>query len=210
MFDGALILVLGAMMAGSGYSWGTWKTSLTQGPSRLKIVAGALAALGAVSLALMVLSLVLDLACSLAIAAGEHQTVLWPDAGLLTRTFLTGWLVLAMWALFGYFLGTLAKGTALSIGLGLVWTLVVENMLRSIGSSVGFLDALTKVLPGTSAGSLIGAVLGCSSGACAGTPADAPGVLHVVSGTGAGIGVAAYLVAMALVTGFLVRRRDVT
>ena len=209
MFDGALILVLGAMMAGSGHSSGTWKTSLTQGPGRLKIVAGALAALGVVGFALMALSLVLDLVGSLAIAAGEHQTVVWPDAGLLAQTFLTGWLVLGMWALFGYLLGTLAKGSALSIGLGLVWALVVENMLRGIGSSVGFIDALTKVLPGTSSGSLIGAVLGCTSNACAGTPADAPGVLHVINGTGAGIGVCAYILAMALLTGFVVRRRDV-
>jgi ABC-2 type transport system permease protein len=209
MFGGALILVLGAMTAGSGFAWGTWKTSLTQGPGRLKIIAGAVAALGVVGFGLMVLSLVLDLICSLGITAAEHQTVVWPDAGLLARSFLTGWLVLGMWALFGYLLGTLARGTALSIGLGLVWTLVVENMLRGIGSSVSFIDALTKVLPGTSAGSLIGAVLGCTSGACAGTPADAPGVLHVINGTGAGIGVCAYLVAIVLLAGFLVRRRDV-
>ena len=34
MFGGALMLVLGAIVAGNGYGWGTWKTVFTQGPSR--------------------------------------------------------------------------------------------------------------------------------------------------------------------------------
>ena len=44
-----------------------------------------------------------------------------------------GFLVLEMWALLGYALGTLARGPALSVGLGLVWALVVENLLRGVG-----------------------------------------------------------------------------
>ena len=34
MFGGALMMVLGAIVAGNGYGWGTWKTVFTQGPSR--------------------------------------------------------------------------------------------------------------------------------------------------------------------------------
>ena len=34
MFGGALMMVLGAIIAGNGYGWGTWKTVFTQGPSR--------------------------------------------------------------------------------------------------------------------------------------------------------------------------------
>ena len=34
MFGGALVMVLGAIVAGNGYGWGTWKTVFTQGPSR--------------------------------------------------------------------------------------------------------------------------------------------------------------------------------
>ena len=32
MFGGALMMVLGAIVAGNGYGWGTWKTVFTQGP----------------------------------------------------------------------------------------------------------------------------------------------------------------------------------
>ena len=47
MFGGALMLVLGALVAGNGYGWGTWKTVFTQGPSRPSVVVGSLAALTA-------------------------------------------------------------------------------------------------------------------------------------------------------------------
>ena len=42
---GALMMVLGALVAGNGYGWGTWKTVFTQGPSRTSAVLGSLAAL---------------------------------------------------------------------------------------------------------------------------------------------------------------------
>lgn len=37
---GALMPVLGAVVAGNGYGWGTWKTVFTQGPSRRSTVLG--------------------------------------------------------------------------------------------------------------------------------------------------------------------------
>ena len=36
MFGGALVMVLGAIVAGNGYGWGTWKTMFTLGPSRAR------------------------------------------------------------------------------------------------------------------------------------------------------------------------------
>ncbi len=51
MFGGALMLVLGGLVAGNGYGWGTWKTSFTQGPSRRTVVAGSLLTLAAIVVA---------------------------------------------------------------------------------------------------------------------------------------------------------------
>lgn len=42
-----------------------------------------------------------------------------------------------MWCLFGIALGTLIRGSALAIGLGLVWALVVENLMRCSGGFRG-------------------------------------------------------------------------
>ena len=53
VFLGALMLILGVLTVGGEYAWGTWKTVLTQDPSRLrvygaKLVVAVLAALAGV------------------------------------------------------------------------------------------------------------------------------------------------------------------
>ena len=58
-----------------------------------------------------------------------------------------GILVLEMWALAGFALGTLARGPALSVGLGLVWALVLENLLRGVGALLGPVEAFTTCCP---------------------------------------------------------------
>ena len=47
LFGGAIMMVLGAIVAGNGYGWGTWKTVFTQGPSRRDVVGGSVGALSA-------------------------------------------------------------------------------------------------------------------------------------------------------------------
>jgi hypothetical protein len=102
----------------------------------------------------------------------------------------------------GFLIGTLAKGASLSIGLGLVWLLVVESLLRPVGSLLGPFEAAIEVLPGTAGGSLIGSLIGV-------VPGGPPGVVDTVSGSQAVVTVAAYLAVVPLLTLALVRRRDV-
>jgi ABC-2 type transport system permease protein len=203
MFGGALMMVLGAIVAGSGYGWGTWKTVFTQGPSRAATLAGSLAATTVFVVGTVLFTLVLYLGVSLAIAVTESQDVVWPSAGSLAESTLAGVLVLEMWALAGFALGTLARGPALSVGLGLVWALVVENLLRGVGNLLGAVEALTHVLPGTAAGSLVGSIIGVDAGG------GTPGVVDTISGTQAAWTVLAYVVALPLLSLALVRRRDV-
>jgi ABC-2 type transport system permease protein len=203
MFGGALMMVLGAIVAGSGYGWGTWKTVFTQGPSRAATLAGSLAATTVFVIGTVLFTLVLYLGVSLTIAVTESQDVVWPSAGSLAESTLAGVLVLEMWALAGFALGTLARGPALSVGLGLVWALVVENLLRGVGNLLGAVEALTHVLPGTAAGSLVGSIIGVDAGG------GTPGVVDTISGTQAAWTVLAYVVALPLLSLALVRRRDV-
>jgi ABC-2 type transport system permease protein len=203
MFGGALIMVLGALVAGGGYGWGTWKTVFTQGPSRGTVIGGSLAALTTLVVGVLAVTLVLDTGASLLVAATEGQTVVWPAATVLLKSVGTGFLVLEMWALFGFALGTLARGPGLSIGLGLVWVLVVENLLRGVGSLLTVIADITHVLPGTAAGSLVGSLTGTSG------VAAAPGVLNDVGGAQALLTVAVYAVLLPVFAIVLVRRRDV-
>jgi ABC-type transport system involved in multi-copper enzyme maturation permease subunit len=203
MFGGALMLVLGAMVAGSGYGWGTWKTVFTQGPSRTSAVLGSLVATSVFVVATVLGTLVLYLAVSVAIALSESQDLVWPSAGSVVESVLAGLLVLEMWALAGFALGTLARGPALSVGLGLVWALVVENLLRGVGTLLDPVAALTHVLPGTAAGSLVGSLVGVDAGG------GTPGVVDAIPGDRATWTVLAYVVLLPLLSLVLVRRRDV-
>jgi ABC-2 type transport system permease protein len=203
MFGGALMMVLGAIVAGNGYGWGTWKTVLTQGPSRASVLSGSLLALTFFVIATVLATLALCLGLSLLVALVEGQSVVWPSAVDVAVSLGAGLLVMEAWALIGFLLGTVARGPALSVGLGLVWALVVENLLRGVGQLLGPVEAFTTILPGTGAGSLVGAIVG------SGGPGETPGVLDVLSGGQATVSMLAYLVGATLLTGLLVTRRDV-
>jgi ABC-2 type transport system permease protein len=204
MFGGALMMVLGAIVAGNGYGWGTWKTVLTQGPSRTSAVLGALTATTLVVIGVVLSTLVMSFGISSAIAVSESQTIVWPSLGSVAAGVGAGFLVLEMWMLAGFLLGTLARGPALSVGLGLVWALVLENLLRGVGALLDPVEAFTRVLPGTAAGSLVGSLIEVTPGGD-----GTPGVLDTLSGAQATWTVAAYLLLLPLATIALVRRRDV-
>jgi ABC-type transport system involved in multi-copper enzyme maturation permease subunit len=204
LFGSALMMVLGALVAGNGYGWGTWKTVFTQGRSRTVVASGSIAAvIVLVGLGVLV-TVALDLSAALAIGTAESADMAAPASGQLLRSIGGGFAVMTMWALAGYALGTLTRSPALSVGLGLVWTLVVENLLREVGGTLAAVDTLTHVLPGTAAGSLVGSLVKASA---AGD--YTPGVLTTVDGGQALGTIAVYLV---LLFGFsigLARRRDV-
>jgi ABC-2 type transport system permease protein len=206
MFAGALVLILGALAAGSGYGWGTVKTVALQGPGRLTSLAGSLAALLAAVVALVVALFAVDVAVSLLVATAESQTVVWPAVSDLATSFAGAVLIMGGWTLGGVLVGTLARSPALSVGLGLVWVLAIENLLRGVAEIWSPLQAVTDRLPGTAAGSLSGAL-----GAVPVTePGGTPGVLTTLSGPAAVAQLAAYVVLFVAATAVLVRRRDVT
>jgi hypothetical protein len=205
MFGGALLMILGALTAGSGYGWGTWKTVFTTGPSRITALGGMLAAVGVVVTGLIVVTLGLDLTASLVVAAAENQPAQWPAVADLARGFGSALLIGGMWTTAGVLLGTLARGPALAVGLGLVWSLVVENLLRGVAALLGPLKVVTDVLPGTAAGSLAGAI----GAAPQSDPNGTPGVTTILGGTAATGLLLGYVLVFAIVSIGLTARRDI-
>ena len=134
MFGGAIVMILGALAVGSGYGWGTWKTVYTQGPSRAASFGGTLVALLVLVAGLVLVTVGLDLAISALVAAVEGGSTALPAFGALATSYGGGVLILGMWAAGGVLLGVLARGPALAVGLGLVWSLVVENLLRGVAT----------------------------------------------------------------------------
>jgi ABC-2 type transport system permease protein len=204
MFGGALVVILAALATGSGYGWNTWRTVFTQGPRRWSALGGTMLALGVLLAVLAVLTLLADLAASSMVMTAASQQLTRPALRALAEGLGGALLIVGMWAAAGALIGVVARSPALSVGLGLVWAVVVENLLRGVASLLGPLQSVTDVLPGTAAGSLAGA-LGAAAESDAG---GAPGVLTTLTGA-ASIGLLAlYLVAFVTLAALVVSRRD--
>jgi ABC-2 type transport system permease protein len=204
MFGGALVLILAALATGSGYGWSTWRTVFTQGPGRLSALGGTMLALAVLLAVAAVLTLLADLAASAVVMTVAAQQLTWPGLAALAEGLGAALLIIAMWAAAGALVGIVARSPALSVGLGLVWLLVVENLLRGVASLLGPLESVTDVLPGSAAGSLAGALGAATESELGG----APGVLTVLTGAESIALLSAYLVALVTVAALLMSRRD--
>jgi ABC-2 type transport system permease protein len=207
LLGGAVALVFGVLVAGSEYSWDTLKTILAQRPSRLTTFAGKMTAAAVLTAIAVIASVAVDALASLAIAKAENRAVGWPPLADLARDIAAGWLIVMMWCVAGLFLGILLRGNALAVGIGLVWMLILEQIIRAWAApTVTAINALNHYLPGTNAGAVVAAL---------GEPTEQqghgnPGITSAVSGTHAVLVVAGYLLALAGAAAALLRRRDVT
>lgn len=203
MFLGAIAVILGALVVGSEYGWGTLKMTLTQRPRRLSVYGGTLLALGSVTAGLVLLTFCCGAVSSWVIASVEARPVDWPSVANLAQGVVAGWLIATVWVLFGAALALLLRGVALAVGLGLVWTMAVENLIANIGApALDLLATLNKGLPGANAGALAAAL--------ATEPIDTPGVAAIVGGTQAALVLVGYVVLFAVVGGVVLHRRDVS
>ncbi|GAB3158009.1 hypothetical protein GCM10027290_60390 [Micromonospora sonneratiae] len=201
VFLGAIALILAVLVVGGEYGWGTWKTLLMQGPTRLAVYGGKLLALAVATLVLVLALFTVGAVTSLLIAGAEAQPVDWPSLGELVVGVGAGWLIASMWAMLGVLLAVAYRGVALPIGLGLVWLLAVQNLLAAVVAPLlPWVADMQKALPGPNAGSLAAAL---------GSSPDTPGVAELTGGGQATVVVAAYLVGFVVVAGALLRRRDV-
>jgi ABC-2 type transport system permease protein len=206
VFAGAIALIIGGLVVAGEYGWGTLKTILTQRPRRLGVLGGTLLATIGLILVLVLGVFAVNAVWSWAIATAEGRPADWPSIAELLRGIGAGWLILGVWSLFGALLGVLFRSTALAVGLGLVWALAVENLVRGFAGVLGFLDGLQRALPGTNAGSLA-ASLGATT---VDQPGGTPGVTSVVGGLQAALVLVAYVLALVSIAAYTLQRQDVT
>jgi len=205
IFAGAIALIIGALVAASEYGWGTLKTILAQRPRRRSLLAGKLLSMATAILVLVLTVFAVNALWSWVIAATEGMPADWPSLLDLGRGIGAGWLILGTWSLVGALLGILFRSTSLAVGLGLVWALAVENLVRGFAGVLGFLDAFQRGLPGVNAGSLVAAL----GAATLDQPGGTPGVTAVVSGPQAVVVLGAYVAVLALVAVVALQRQDV-
>jgi hypothetical protein len=101
----------------------------------------------------------------------------------------------------------LSRGTALAGGIGILYALVIEGLLSAPASQVGAVDRIVEFILRANAYSLV-AKLGVATSEVSDTgPGSFSGPF--VSGGQARFVLAAYPIAFILVSGWLLRRRDV-
>ena len=207
-FGGVLALMLGVLTFGSEYGWGTLKTLFTQRPGRLHVFGAKLLALAAALVAFVLVVFALGALAGYAIAVREGAEVSWPSLWLLLRGLAAGWLILAVWAAFGVLLAVLFRGTALAVGVGILYALVIEGLLSALATQVSLLDPLVELFVRASGYSLVVGGLGAS--------VDDAGDRGPGSFSGPFVGeeqallvLLSYLAVFVLVAGWRLRRLDV-
>jgi ABC-2 type transport system permease protein len=206
-FGGVLALMLGVVTFGSEYGWGTLKTLFTQRPGRVRVFAAKLVALAAAVAAMVLLVFVFGALASYTIAIVEGGDLAPPPAWLVIRGLAAAWLILAVWAAFGVVLAVLSRGTALAVGIGILYALVIEGLLSALATQVSVLDRLVEFFVRANGYSLVVAL---------GVSADdfrdnGPGSFRgpFVDGGQALLVLGVYGAVFLLLAGWLLRRRDV-
>ena len=205
-FGVALTLVLGALAVGSEYGWETFKLVLTQKPGRLPYFSGKLLSLAFVIAAFTLVSFAVGAVCSYVVANLQDGALEWPSLVETLKALGAGWLILATFAAMGFFLATLFRGTALAIGLGLVYLLVLENLFLGFSTQSDTVETIGQALPGRNSVDLVAAFSESQPGAAAG--ATPPGIEAVGAGQAALV-LGAYVVVFVVLSVLLFRSRDV-
>jgi ABC-2 type transport system permease protein len=195
----AMAIVLGAILSGSDYSWGTLKTVLTQGPGRLTTWTGRVVVFMAWMGILTLVMFVVGAGYSVLIAATQNQAIVWPAAIDIVKGLGTMWLLLAAFGSVGLALGVLIKQSAAALGVGLVYLLAVEIL------AVRFIDGLNS-----GAYKWIGDLFIGQNATALTQNFAGRAVTTSISAEQAVLVLAAYIVGLFIVAGALQRVRDVT
>jgi ABC-2 type transport system permease protein len=206
-FGGVFALMLGVLTFGSDYGWNTLKTLLIQRSGRLRVFGAKVVALAVVLVPFVLAIFIAGATASYVIAGAEGAAVTWPSSWEIARALAAGWFVLAAWASFGILLAVISRGTALAIGLGILYSLVIEGLVSALAGQVSWLNSLVEYFLRANAYSLVTTI---------GVPTETltdngPGSFFgpFVGGGQATLVLTAYIAVCLLLSAVLLRRRDV-
>lgn len=145
--EGPIIgIVLGAVLAGSEYRWGTVKTVLIQQPSRLAVYLAQV-----ITLLISASSLVFTFftaggigSVAITLLAGAPLTP--PSYPWLVRGIGDSWTILAVWTMWGGLWATLLRGVGPGIAAGYAW-ITIDGFLSQVYPLSNTVAAIDKVMP---------------------------------------------------------------
>jgi ABC-2 type transport system permease protein len=134
---GVFALIMGVLVQGSEYGWGSIKTLFTQRYGRSTMLVGKLTALAVLVLLMVVALFAVNAAASLVVVTIDGKPVAFPDTDVILKAIAAGFLIFGFWAVFGLTLATVFRQSAMAIGLGLAYALVVELLIFSLLAALG-------------------------------------------------------------------------
>ncbi len=198
---GALEFVLGVLIVGAEYTWGTLRTVLTVGPGRLQTFAAKALCLAVVTAIATVLRYLVAVGCSALFGTLDNQPLVWPPLVEVASSLPAVWLIALCYASFGACLAFIFRRSTLAYGIGLTYLFVIEDRVLGVfGQSGGpLLAQLWRLLPGPNAAALADA-FGSATGASGTSFLDAER---------AAVALTAYTAVALAVSALLLLRRDV-
>jgi hypothetical protein len=201
MFGAAIMLVIGVLVAGPEFRWGTWTARFSQGPSRAEVVM-AKASVAIITTGIVVaVALIAAIVVSAALTLSLGSTTTFPGLGSLVTCFGASWAISAAWAIVGLGTSIVFRGTMAPVAVGLVWILAVENIVAGLATMLTWFAPVRWLTLGAASGSLA---------AAAGADASTPGVAGVLNPVMAALLIIVYCIVFCGVAVILMKRRDIT
>ena len=130
---GIIALCVFAGQTAQEYTYGTLRNLLVRQPSRLKILGGKFISMALFALILVIFSELVSIGLSMALASGAHvRTGAWfsSDGRHYQLQALGNVYVAALgFGIVGMILGIVLRSPITAISIGVIWTLIVENLL---------------------------------------------------------------------------------
>ena len=136
---GIIALCVFAAQTAQEYSLGTLRNLLVRQPGRIRILIGKLASMKTFAMVMTLVSAIISIGVSYALAGGKNvSTELWfnGDGRLeIAKTLLNVFLSILGFGIIGMVLGIILRSPISSISLGVLWLLIVENIVGALKSS---------------------------------------------------------------------------
>ncbi len=143
---GVIALCVFAAQTAQEYTYGTLRNILVRQPSRMKVLGGKYLAMSLFAVLIVAVSAAVSFALAFGLAGGAKvSTVLWTsaDGRQATLNALVNVTVATIgFGTFGMILGLLLRSPISSIAIGVIWILIVENLLTAV------VNGIDKYLPG--------------------------------------------------------------
>jgi ABC-type transport system involved in multi-copper enzyme maturation permease subunit len=136
---GIIALCVFAAQTAQEYSLGTLRNLLVRQPGRIRILIGKLASMKTFAMVMTLVSAIISIGVSYALAGGKNvNTELWfnGDGRLeIAKTLLNVFLSILGFGIIGMVLGIVLRSPISSISIGVLWLLIIENIVGALKSS---------------------------------------------------------------------------